>query len=349
MTLTNQPCILEMVSVAGALEYSHRGEFNEALAVIEAALEGELPSNDRCEALVTKATILVDLDRPTDGLKVLQQACPDDATPLVKGKYYGTRAFIYSRLRQIDRALIDYEGAYAHFEAADHDGYRAAVKTNVAKLYAEAGDFDKAHKNLDLSRSTYVQLGDNSRLGKTEDQRAFIYLKQGLLDRAERSARSAVAVLSSSERVTWLAEARTTLGAILARRGRITDASQEFAAAIKICEHVESKESAALTYLTMIEELPLAWGETVSLYPKAHNYSDKARVLRAREKLINKLQESYEIDRVKIALQKHDGSVTKAATDLGLKTHGWVIKLIEKHPELSSYRKPKRKKTIIRK
>jgi hypothetical protein len=91
----------------------------------------------------------------------------------------------------------------------------------------------------------------------------------------------------------------------------------------------------------------MGYQEMLSAYLKVDGYGDPTRVLKARKKLINALIESHEIDSVRFALQKHDGSVTRAAKELGLKTHGWVIQLIKKHPELSSFRKPKRKKSII--
>ena len=347
MSVTDQQCVAEMVSVAGALEYWRRGEFEEALAIIRTAREKQ-PAR-QCETACVEAMILVDMGELAKAWALVSGECPDDAPLLVKGKYHGTRGHVLSRLGKVEESIISHVEAQCWFDLAEHPTHSASSKTNLARLYAENGNFAAAHENLDIARSAFVKLGDSDKLGKNEDQRAAIYLMEGRLDRAEASARTAVDILSKGGRVTWLAEALRTLAIVMARKRQVKESAALFQRALHLCEGVEAVEGVGLTCLTMLEELPMDYRETLDLHARAERFWDKPRLARARSKLIAKINNASEIDTVKYALQKHDGSVTKAAAELGLKTHGWIIALIKKHPELSLYRKPKRKKTIIRK
>lgn len=338
----------DQIGLAEAKEYWQRGEVNEALAVIETVLERSLDVEARCDTLIYKAICLCERGRYAEGLAALNGFDVDPVgDPTLKGRFFGQRALALVNLEKIDSAIIDYEAADYWLEQAGNLTFQAAVKVNLARWHSKASNHRKAHAYISIARSIYVRLDDKDRLGKTYDQEARIYLRQSSLKDAERSVRTAIGLLESGERTCWLSEARTTLGTVLARGGRGDEAKIEFESAISLCDSVNAQESASLACLKMFEELPMDYREMMPIYLRAELYPNGKRLVAARRKLARVLSESAEVDEVKFALQKHGGAIKKASVELGLKSHGWLICLIKKHPELSSYRKPKRKKSII--
>lgn len=338
------------IGLAEAKEYWRRGETSEAMAIIETVLERPLDAHARCETVIYKAICLCDQAKYGEALQSLTGIDIDAVSdPTLKGQFFGQRAHALAGLGKIDEALIDHEGADYWFEQGGNLTFQAAVKTNLARWHSHAGNHVKAHSYIAVARSIYVGLNDNDRLAKTCDQQARIYLREGLLPAAEQVARTAVGLLERGERKAWLAEARSTLGTVLARQGKYPMAKDEFTLAIRLCDSVGATGPASLVCLRMIEELDLGLQELIANYLRADSYPDRKRVVTARRKLAHALSESAEVEEVKLALQKHGGAIKKASVELGLKSHGWLLCLIEKHPELSSYRKPKRKKSIIRK
>jgi tetratricopeptide (TPR) repeat protein len=297
-----QTCIAEFLTAEGALEYYRRGDLDSAMAVIEAAIAKETDPNALCEALIAKALIRIQLRDFEGAAAALAQACPDDALPLIKGNYFGTRAYGYQESKKPDAAIVDYEGANYWFQIAGDIERQARAQNNLALLHAQAGNFEHAHKCVQAARVVFADVGDKDRLGKAQDSAAQIYLMEGRLDEAERAALAAIDELKDTERTLWLDEAYNTLDQIEYKR-------------------IDRTLSAS--------------------------HPDLERLCAARQRIAKALKKSAEIDLVKRALDLHGGSVTRAAKELGYLTHASLIKMIKKHPELSSHRATKRKKGVL--
>jgi tetratricopeptide (TPR) repeat protein len=229
----------------------------------------------------------------------------------------------------IDRALIEYAAASYHFELAGHRPYLANVETNLGYLYFEIERFDEATEHLDRARRIYVSIKDARTAAQVDETRARIFLEQGRLTEAERTARAAVRVQEKGDNTTLLTEALITYGRVLARSDKHGAALAMFRQAIALCDHAGLTNRAAEAALSAFREI----GEHLAV-------SERGQLVAGRGLCEERLSREREV--IKNALEQAQGSVTHAARSLGTSWQGLAYALQTRHRDLLDNRTPVR-------
>jgi len=188
-------------------------------------------------------------------------------------------------------------------------------------------------------------------------------------------ARGAVRVLGKSAHQCLLADALTTHGISLARLGKREQAQFTFQRAMEVAHQVGALNKAGLAALTMIEELDdLSRTTLQSSFQRASewlaNVQSKELVARftaaankvyaalnsemtpeeATEALLNKPfnfhEEVLKLENnlIRNTLAKVNGSITRAAEQMGMSYQGLAYIIQRRHPELLKERSPVRRR-----
>lgn len=376
--------------------YWREGALDEARITFDAALStvGDLESPQRLRALLNKALVEEVSSRSQEALRILTEAEPlfeVSKNHALKGKFHNEFATVLKnaglaerREDYIDRSLMQYTAASVELEQAGHERFLAGVENNLGFLFAHLGKFEEAHAHLDRASSIANHLNDKGYGALFEDTRARAFLGQGLLDKAEKAASSAVRGFREGDEQSQLGAALTTNAIILARSGRHDDALSMLNEAVSIAAQGGDPETGGLASITIVEEL----SSTLSPVELLSHYQNAESALRnsehaairfrlgecARTLLTNgastsatpsarlapagishdtSLEEqvlSYEGELIRHALQASDGSVTRAARLLGVTHQGLAFILNGRQKNLLSSRKPAkpRRRSIIR-
>ena len=298
----------------------------------------------------------------------------------LKGYYHNQsamtlRALATERKRNdyFQRAIKHYEEADYHFTLARNTVYRAHVKNNVGYLLFKLSRFRKAHEYLDQARRLLVTVRDKVRVGQVDDTRAQVFIAQHKYAEAEVTARNAVSSFRKAGRECFLAEALVTHGIALARLTKTVRAQAALKEAVEVAHRVGALNQAGIGALTLIEEieqLPLEL--LLSAYDKASEWLAEvqsagllARLNQAARKVITRLRSEkrlegadvlfkglyfpdevlkFERSLIRGALAEVNGSVTYAASLLGI-SYQRLARIIEKrHPDLLKERSPVRRR-----
>lgn len=262
----------EQVKTAEALTdlaycYWREGAFNEARASLETA-RSRLTERDRYQMAVTLLRLAIVESTAThynDALHILSEAEPhveESRSDALKGKFHNERATALKNLGAserredyIDRALIEFAAASHYFEEAGHHRYRACVENNLARLFAQIGNYPKAHEHINHARRLLVELKDYVHVAQVDETRARVLLAEGRPIEAERFARRAAEVLERGGEKQLSAEALTTHATALARLGRHPQARRTFQYAVTVAEPAGDREGAGHALLAAIEEI----------------------------------------------------------------------------------------------
>jgi tetratricopeptide (TPR) repeat protein len=265
----------------------------------------------------------------------------------------------------MEQAMREYQASIFHFEKARHTRYLACVENNFAILCMHLKRFAKAHEHLDRAQAIFTQLGDQPHLASIEDSRARVLLAEGAVSRAEQCAFTAIKTFEKSDHHSRLAEALTTRGVALARLNRHEEARNNFERAMHTAEQFGDLQNSGLAALSFIEELAeLISGDELCLvmerartnlqdtqdpYVLSRLSKCACRVLSiihtARPNwndfsLVETLR-CHEGRFIQMALEDAGGSVTKAASLLGLPGHQSLNFILQnRHRELLNARTP---------
>lgn len=273
------------------------------------------------------------------------------------------------------RAIGEYEKADRHFSLAQNPVYRADVKNNVGFLLYKLSRFKEAHKYLNEARRLAVSFRDKARAAQIDETRAQVLIAEGKLKEAELVARKAAAALERGGHKCLVADALITQGIALARARKRERAQFIFQRAIEVALEVDAQSKAGLAALALIEEVDqLSPPMLQSSYQRAREWladSQSQGVLirlneaagkvvssvrtelstdEATEVLLTKqcdLQEKmlkYERSMIKQALAQTSGSVTRAASLLGLTHQGLAYVIQARHKDLLKERSPVRRR-----
>ena len=141
----------------------------------------------------------------------------------------------------LDRALIEYAAASYHYEQAEHRCYLANVENQLGLIYFTINRCEEAHQHLDRARRIHASLKDAGTVAQVDETRACVFLKQGRLIEAEKTARAAVSQQGKTGRHLLLAEALTTHGRALARLKRHSEALLAFRRAFDLSEYTSNQ------------------------------------------------------------------------------------------------------------
>jgi tetratricopeptide (TPR) repeat protein len=301
----------------------------------------------------------------------------------VKGNYHNQLAMVLRNLATSEkrddyfqRAIIEYQEADHHFKIARNVTFRADVKNNLGFLSYKLGRFKEAHKYVAEARRLALSVKDKVGAAQFDDTRAQIFIAERNFKEAETIARGAVRVLNRSGHQCLLADVLITHGIALARLGKNDQAQFTFQRALEIAHQMGALNKAGLAALTMIEELDdLSRTTLQSCFQRASewlaNAQSKELVARfaaaankvyvalnreltpeeATETLLNKPydfnQEVLKLENnlIRQTLSKVNGSVTRAAKELGLSYQGLAYIIQCRHPDLLKERSPVRRRS----
>jgi tetratricopeptide (TPR) repeat protein len=295
----------------------------------------------------------------------------------IKAIYHNQLAMVLRELAKSDnqtgllaQAVSEYEEADRHLKFTRNTFFRVDLKNNVGNVLRQLERFTEAHKYLGEARRLAVSAKDKLRQAQVDETRAQVLIAERKFSEAEKVARSAVSVFRKTDRKALLAEALITHGITLARLKQPERSQLCFKRAIKAGQQAGALNQAGLASLTMIEEVELSNDELQAAFIKARQWladcQSKTLMLRtieAADKVIAALGRDlsaeatneilltksprleqavlgYESSLIKDALVRVNGSVTQAATLLGLSHQGLAYIIRTRHKELLTVRSP---------
>ena len=333
---------IDEAQVELALCYWRTGEVNEARDLLEetlSRLKGD--SAVRCRAIVRLAIVEYEESRLNEALGLLTtnsslfQRIDNDT---LRGSYHATFGNVLEGLWEkkqrgdyLDRALIEYTAASYHFEKVEHRTYLAHVQNNLGFLYFKINRCQEALDHLDYARRVLESLADVTAIAGIDETRASVLLKQGRLNEAERAARSSVNTLEKTDRHTLLAESLVTHGRSLARLGDYNASLSAFQRAIDLAQLTGSLNKASEAALAAFQEI----GDHLTV-------RETEKVISGRT--LGEEIQSYEHELIKRALENAQGSVTRAARNLGISYQALGYMLETRHKALLTERTPPRRR-----
>jgi tetratricopeptide (TPR) repeat protein len=353
-----------------ALCYWRCGEMKEAM-VVASQIRSTQPTIT-FEALLTKALLETESGQIQKALATLSSSIEQTAATMpavLRAQFHYERAVALRRLdpaKTLDRSLIEYEAALVYYEEAESKKGEAMVLNNLASIYRDYGSFTRAHIYAERTVSLFTQLGSKSRLAEAHDQRATIFLAEHNNQSAERAARQAVNILESGDQKALLARSLITLGQALARSGKHNEALDELERAAAISEHIGDPAGQSDACLVMIEELNLPPTDAIQALNQAMRSSSEPNRLfqasaRVAETLLSDASSTLaDLERhfhnarsmlIARAMKDANGSISRAATALGISHRGLAHIILTHHPEIK-YRQRHRsimKKSSVRK
>jgi tetratricopeptide (TPR) repeat protein len=295
-----------------------------------------------------------------------------------RGVYHGQLAIALRNIARSEQRADYYQRAVAAFQKADecfrlarNPVFRADVKNNAGLLLSNLARFAEAHRSLDEARRLSVSLKDKARTAQFDESRAQVFLAQGKAEQAEAIARRAALALEKSGQKILLVDALITQGIASARSGKQARAQFILQRAYEVATQVGALDKAGLATLTLIEEVEHLSPNTMqAAYDRAHEWLSRSgtkEILfrlneaagklassvrgelsaeKATEILLRKsgcLQErvlDVEREMIKQALAQANGSITHAASSLGLSYQALSYIITARHKDLLRERSP---------
>lgn len=365
--------------------YFRDGELNEARDMMREALEKlPSAGNTRSRALLKLSALECTATRHHEALGILTgNAAIFRTVPnhTIKGGYHSMLAIIFRNLAKSEkrddylmRSIGEFQKADQEFKLARNPIYRADVKNNVSLILLNLSRYKEAHKYLDEARRLVVR--DKARTAQYDESKAQVFIAEGKFKEAEAVARRAAMSLEQSGHYCMMAEALITQGIALARSGRTERAHFVFLQAMETALKVDALNMAGLAALTLIEEVDPLPPETLqAAYQQARQWlakSNRDDVLRRLADAAGKLTESlrgevsperanealfakpfslqakmlkHEGAIIKRALAQSNGSVTRAASLLGMSYQALGYILQSRHKNLQKNRTPMKPRT----
>jgi tetratricopeptide (TPR) repeat protein len=364
--------------------YWRAGANDEARILFSTALERlTMEGNTRANALLGLSVVEWSASRHEESWEILTSNAPlfrKITNHTLKGFYHNQSAMTLRALATdgntsdyFQRAIKHYEEADYHFTLARHTPYRAQVKNNVGYLLFKLARYRKAHEYLDAARRLLVSVRDKVRVAEVDDTRAQVFLAEGRYVEAEAAGQSAVSTFRKTGRHGFLAKALVTYGIALARLAKAVRAQDALQEAIEVAHRFDALHQAGIAALTLIEEVEeLPSDALLTAYDNANDWlaepqrsSLLARLNQAQQKVIDRLrnqkrfegadvlskglcfpQEVLKFERglIRSVLSEVNGSVTYAASLMGI-SYQRLAHIIEKrHPDLLNERTPVRRR-----
>jgi tetratricopeptide (TPR) repeat protein len=364
--------------------YWRAGANDEARILFSTALDRlTTEGNTRANALLGLSVVEWSASRYDESWRILTSNASlfrKITNHTLKGFYHNQsamtlRALATERNRSdyFQRAIKHYEEADYHFTLARHTVYRAHVKNNVGYLLFKLSRFRKAHEYLDHARRLLVSVRDKVRVAQVDDTRAQVFIAQHKYAEAEVAARNAVSSFRKAGRQCFLSEALVNHVIALARLTKTVRAQSSLQEAAEVAHGVGALNQAGIAALTLIEEIdPLPLDLLLTAYDNASEWLTEvqsagllARLNQAARKVIARLRIEQRLDGADVlfkglhlpsevlkferglirnALAEVNGSVTYAASLLGI-SYQRLARMIEKrHKDLLKERTPVRRR-----
>jgi tetratricopeptide (TPR) repeat protein len=355
-----------------ALCYWRSGAQDEGRALFRQAVDAAQKPDTKLRNLTNASTVEISSGHYEDALALLNEAAAflaDVSDDWIHGCYHSQRGLVYRGLggtENLDHALIEYSAASMHLANAGHIRYLASVENNIGFILMLLRRGTEALTHLDKAREIFVSLKDSRMVAQVNDTRARVFLAEKRFAEAERAIFAAIATFEKGEDSSLLAEALTTEGSIFAGSGKCDSAREVFNRASDVAAAAGDAYLAAVAQLRMIEEIGgvLSSAELLASYRRADQYvgerasqSELERLRLCRRTVINKLEKLHSVEEELIggtleeeknhfearliarALERHKGSVTPAARELGLSHQGLSKILNGRHNTLARRKK----------
>ena len=321
-----------------ALCYWRTGELNDARDLLNEALSRLATHGEvKAKTVVRLAIVECVATNYRKALRILTENAvlfQKINNETLKGSYHQILGTVLRHLWEaktkgdyLDRALIEYAAASYHFEQAGHRCYLANVENQLGLIYYNINRCEEAHQHLDQSRRIHASLKDAAAVAQSDETRACVFLKQGRLIEAEKTARAAVSRQEKTGRHLFLAEALTTHGRALARLKRYGEALLAFRRAFDLSEYTGTQIAEAA--VAAFQEL----GEHLAIL-------ESGQILGSRG--LTETKQSLERDAIRLALENAKGGVTRAARSLGISVQALTYMLETRHKDLLNKRTPVR-------
>ena len=343
-----------------ALCYWRSGAHDDGRALFQQALETAQTPETKLRTLTNASTVEISSGRYGDALTLLNAAAAyisEVSDDWIHGAYHYQRGLVYKKLggtENLDHALIEYSAASMHLANAKHIRHVAGIENNIGFILLLVGRTAEALTHLDKAREIFISLKDARMVAQVNDTRARVFLAEKRYAEAERAIFAAIATFKKGEDASLFAEALTTEGSIFAGSGKYDRACESFNRASEIAAKAGDSHLAAVAQFRMIEDLGgvLQKTELLAAYRKADQFvgngasqseleslrtcrrivMDKPEnVHSAEEELIGGTLEEevdhFEARLIARALERHKGSVTRAARELGV-SHQTLSKML---------------------
>jgi len=334
-----------------ALCYWRLGAQDNGRALFRQAVDVAQKPETKLRTLTNASTVEISSGRYEDALALLNVAAAflakvsDD---WIHGAYHYQRGLVYRGLggtENLDDALIEYSAASMHLANAGHIRHVAGIENNIGFIQMLLGRATEALTHLDKAREIFVSLKDSRMVAQVNDTRARVFLAEKRYAEAERAIFAAIATFEKGEDASLLAEALTTEGSIFAGSGKNDRAREVFDRASDVAGEAGDTHLAAVAQLRMVEELKdvLSGAELLVAYRKADQYvgdrgsqSELEDLRTCRRIVMDKLEKlpsveddliggtleeeknHFEARLIARALERHNGSITPSARELGL-------------------------------
>ncbi|HYE14178.1 MAG TPA: helix-turn-helix domain-containing protein, partial [Pyrinomonadaceae bacterium] len=338
-----------------ALCYWREGAYDEARVLLTDAFKSLTETVERAKVLLRLNTVEFSAGRYHEGLALLTEHAhifDEQVSHVLRGGFHNHLALMLKQLGALegrpdylDRAIIEYTAAIHHYGLARHDRYRANNENNLANLLSKMGHYRQAHEHLDRAGATLLRLGDAGLLAQVDETRACVFLAEKKYAEADRVIRRAVQTLERGGAAALLADALTTQGVIRARMGNDEGSVAALRRAIDVAEEAGALSNAGLAALALIEEhgarRALSRTELYELYFRADRllkdtqHPETVARLRACARVVMRrlagthyggkdftffdAVREFEARMIMQALEEAGGSVTKAASLLGIR------------------------------
>jgi tetratricopeptide (TPR) repeat protein len=362
--------------------YFRKGAYDDARVVLNEAMKGLEDVELQAKILIRRTIIEIWLGRYFQAWQMLDKARPafDNSNDALKGRWHGQMALILRRLATAegradyaDRAIIEFTAAIYHYEEARHERYCAINLNNLAMLLYQLERYTEAHEHLNRAHIFLEKLKDVGLLAQVEETKARVYVAEQHYHAARRVIIEVVETFEKGGESALLADALIIKGTVQARLGDNEESLRTFRHAIRIAKDAGALSNAGRAAVSMIEEHSkrLSDAELFRVYQRADQFlaatqdaEDIARLRACARLVIRKLYGSeldeyftlpevvleYEARFVELALMEEGGSITRAASRLGLSHQTLSFMLQSRHKKLKSKRKPEiKRKSIFRK
>lgn len=299
-----------------------------------------------------------------------------------KGSYHTEFAIILRNLATAEKKDEYFEQAISEYKQADHEFklarnvvFRAAVKNNVGFLLYKVSRFQEAHKYLDEARRLTASFKDKARTAQIDESSAQVFIAEGKLKEAEAVARRAVSAFEKGGHFCMMAEALITQGIAFARLRKTESAHFIFQKAIQTALRIDAPNIAGLASLTMIEEiedlspttlqaayqqarewlsssqsqdiklrLGDAAGKVAASVPRELSSAEATEILLIKPGDLQQIVSDVERETIRRALVQANGSVTHAASLLGMSYQALCYIIESRHKDLMKERSPVRRR-----
>lgn len=177
------------------------GNLDQALALADEVLTAPLGAVTKFRTLLTKASVYSDRDLPDEAMSALGEMIQpyESLDPLFKGQFHNQRGRVLRLMGATDRAVLEYDCAIYFFQEAGNVRCQAIAATNLAGIYLEIGQFERAHDYAEQAGKIFSEIGDRTYEAMAWDQAALIYLAESKLEDAGRAIAQAISLVNDGD------------------------------------------------------------------------------------------------------------------------------------------------------